>query len=456
MNPDIKKRIIVIGGNAAGAAAATNAKRTCPESEVVIYEKSPYISTGTCEIPYVLSGEIENYGKIVFFNSDEFWKKKGVQVHEKHSVLEIKRKTHIVVVRNNETGKLFEDRYDKLILATGSKAEIPEGLECGCKNVFTLKNIPDLRRADEFINCNNSKNALIIGSGYIGLETAEALKKRGLRVAIIEKEELPLPAADIEIRERIRKLLEKENIRFIGEAATLKFSVKANEADSLNINGRFVEADLFIICTGVKPDVFLAEYAEIKTGETGAIKVNSRMQTSDPNILAAGDCVEVSNFITGNPDYIPLATLAYKQAQVAGINSAGGSELFGQVVKNLAVQIFDKSCVMVGLSENEIKRERKNYVSASVETDDLVSVMPQKEKLFGKIMTDKFSGNILGASFWGSRSAAGLGDLVSFSIKNKINFRRFRDTEFNYTPLLSPFHNILSVLSKKLEKESYG
>lgn len=446
-------KIVVIGGNAAGPAAAAKAKRSHPGAEVIMYEAGEYISTGTCEIPYVLSGEINNPADIIFFTPEKFYSEKGVRVFIRHRAEEIDRRAREVKVRNLETGEIEKVSYDKLILATGSRAKHLDKFPSECSNVFTLKSVTDLFNLKEYAAGKNLRNVVITGSGYIGLEAAEAFSKLGVNVTVIEKEDLPLPAAEREIRALVHELLKQNNISFYGRPAGLKVIAEGNEVKSINLDSRLLEFDLIIVAAGVAPNTELAVKAGLETGISGGLKVDYRLRTSDQHIFAAGDNIEVLNAVTGRPDYMPLATIARDFGHLAGENAAGGNKNAGSVVKNLAVKIFDRFLVSVGLSSAEAAKE--NYLLDSVQAvvPAIIEVMPGSEKVFGKILFEKSSKKILGASFFGGRETAGLGDMISMLIKTGQKAEVLATVNYNYTPPLSPFVNLLSVLGREILKK---
>lgn len=447
------KNIIIIGGNAAGPAAAAKAKRVAPDSNVIIYEASDFISTGTCEIPYVISGLIKNPGDILFYSAESFEKEKGVKVFTNHFVEKIDRRKKLITVRNLKTNQLAEQSFSKLILATGSKAKRIPQLYSKLENVFTLKNVNDLISIQSYLSKNIVKKILIIGSGYIGLETADSFKKLNYEITIIEKEKLPMPGADEEIQHLIADQLSKNQIEFIGGVKGIKFGYDGDKVSYLNIEGRFLEYDLIIMVVGFEPNNELAVSSKLEIGKYGGIKVNQRLQTSDPNIFAAGDNIEVINKITGRPDYLPIATFAHSYGHIAGGNAAGGLETVKPVVKNIAVKIFEKNLVITGLSKTEVEKHKFNYQSVTAVAANLVKVMPDSENVFGKIIYEKTSKKILGASFFGGKEVAGYGDLISSFIHNNIKASELANINYNYSPPVSPFINLLSILGRKIEKE---
>ena len=325
-------KIIIVGGNAAGPAAGAKAKRVSPDAEIILFEAGSFISTGTCELPYVLSDEIKNLEDIIFFDADQFYSEKGVKVYINHLVEDINTKEKFVKVQNLKDGTFANYNYDKLILTTGSSARKETSVRDTVNN-FTLKNITDLVKIKKYIESYNVRKVSVIGSGYIGLETAEALVNIGCNVSLIEKASLPFPSSEPEIQVLIKELLGKNNITFYS-SSDIKPISNQNKITAININGRLVETELVINAIGFAPNVYLAVKANLKLGTTGALKVDTRLRTSDFNIYAAGDLVEVIDFITGRPVYIPFATYAYEHGHIAGENAAGGNASVSPVIKN--------------------------------------------------------------------------------------------------------------------------
>lgn len=451
MSMNSYKNIIVVGGNAAGPAAAAKAKRNSPDSNVILFETGNFISTGTCELPYVLSGEIKDWKQIVFYTPETFENEKGVKVFNNHLVEFIDRKYKTILVKNLISNHKLEYVYDKLILCTGSTAKKITTLPSNLTNVFQLKSVADIIKIKEYLN-NNVSSALIIGAGYIGLETADALSSIGIHTTIFDKENLPMYGIEDETCNLVYDILKKNKIDFYGNVKDPVFYYEDNKFKSVNIDGWRKEFDITIICIGHEPNVSLAVSAKLELGETGAIKVNKLLQTSDPNIYAAGDCIEVSNHITNKPTYLPLATFAHQFGHIAGENSVGGFANAPKIVRNIAVKLFDKNLVVVGMCKEGLKKRGIQYSSVSSIVPNLIKVMPASNQVFGKILFEKSTQRLLGANFLGGKEVIGYGDLISTMIKNNIKATELTNINFNYTPPLSPFINLLSILGRKIQK----
>lgn len=449
----LKKKIVVIGGNAAGAAAAAKAKRINPACDVFLYEQSPFISIGTCEMPYVLSKEIDSWKKIVFFNEESFRVEKKVEVKTNCKAIEISPREKKIKLLNIREGTSFYDSYDKLIIAVGAKSR--KIFKESFSNLFYFKNIQDLISLLDYLEKNKAKSAAVIGAGYIGLELSEALKKLGLTVYLIEQKKYPLSLAEIETSSLILNDLQKNGVVFFGEVKDLNFIDDGNKIKEIIIEKNIkIQIDIAICSCGFEPNLELAKTANLKIGNSGAIFVDNKMQTSKSDIYAAGDCVEVLEKISKRRIYLPLATLAREQGYVAGANAAGDNLIANPVIRNIAIKFFDKFCGIVGLNSNELNEYGLKYQSVSAVAYQIVPVMPGKRKVFGKILFEKSSRRILGANFYGGSEIAGYCDLISTMINSELTIDSLSEVNFNYTPPLSPFINILSLLAKKAKTES--
>lgn len=443
-----KPQIIVIGGNAAGPSAAAKAKRVNPDADIKLFEGGLFISTGTCELPYLISGIIDDYKKIVYYTSDQFYEEKKVNVYVNHFVESIDRKEKKIYVVNRNDGTKLDVPYDKIIISTGSRAKSLIDTS-QAENFFTYKSVADYINVAGYLKANKVKNVVVIGAGYIGLEVAENLKKMNYNVTILEKAKLPMPSSEPEISHIVRSKIEEEKIELVTGFTQLKFNYRNEKISSINVDGRLIDTCMIISSIGVEPNSQLAISSNLSVGNFGGIKVDTKLKTSDPNIFAAGDCIEVKNAVTNALDYIPLATLAHDQGHIAGENAAGGNVFYEPVVKNAAVKIFDNVLSTVGLTSQQSEKYGLQFRSVDAVVPNIVKVMPWSTNTYGKIIFDKVNRRILGAEFIGKSEVIGYADLISALIlqREKIDF--LTKINFNYTPPNSPFINILSVLGRK-------
>jgi pyruvate/2-oxoglutarate dehydrogenase complex dihydrolipoamide dehydrogenase (E3) component len=369
-------------------------------------------------------------------------------------VTNIDRRNKTITVTNTSTNQSYNFTYDKLILTTGSISKRLSQLPINLENVFSFKSVGDLIKVKSFIDKYNPKRVLVIGAGYIGIEISEALKNIGLEVILLEKEKLPMPGSEAEIQNLILQTLLKNKIQFFGNSIDVKYYFDESKLRSVKIDGWNYEIDFAIQSLGVKPNTTLALSAKLDLGNFGGIKVDSKLRTSDSNIYAAGDCIEVINKITNRNDYLPLATLAHEHGHIAGENAAGGNSFIHPVINNIAVKIFDNNFVSVGLNSIQAIKNNFNVLSVSAIVPNIIKVMPNSKNVFGKIIYEKDSLRILGANFFGDKEVIGFGDLISSFIYHKNKITDLAEINFNYTPPSSPFINLLSVLGRKAKKET--
>lgn len=444
------KKIIVVGGNAAGAAAAAKAKRLAPETEILMFESSSFISTGTCELPYIFSGEINSPKDLVFFDANSFKKEKGVNVFTNHRVESIDRKNKFVMIKNLISGHSYKENYDKLILATGSKAVSHPQLYSNYRNVFNLKSVQDAINILKINEKKNFKRTAIIGAGLIGLECAESFSKNGTEVLLIDSAGNPLSNNEDFVQNSVTDLLKQNNIKFFPNERELKFSVKDEIIKSLTLSGWSFEIDLIITAIGFEPNNQLAIASRLSLNENGTVKVNNKLQTDDPNIYACGDLISSICPITNKNYYTPLATSARKSGYTAGENAVGGNKIYSPSVRNISLRFFNRNFAFVGLNFNELKIQKEKVASVESTAFNKVEVMPGADKVFGKIYFVKESKKILRAVFIGGQEVSGYLDILSILIKEKIPLNRLGEYDFNYTPAISPFNNLLNILGKKV------
>lgn len=440
--------VIVIGGNAAGAAAAAKAARTNPSARVILFEKSPFISTGTCELPYLFSGEIDDYRKLVFFSDESFRNEKRVEVHSSTEVIAIDMRKSAITAKSSFTGSTHVFPFSKLIVATGSKARVLTGIDKQLKNLFTLKSVPDYLHWQEYNSISNPKTIAVIGAGFVGMELVAALTKAGKEVLLFEYENRPIPAFENELSAFASELLRQNSIAFYPESNNLQFVISNRNITKIRSGSRLIEVDAVFMALGFEPETALLTSAGIKTGTAGAVPVSTKLLTAIPNIFAAGDAIECTDFITKKKAYYPSATTAQKSGHVSGENAAGGNVFFQPVIKNIALPVFNKFFLQVGCSARELNDYAFRLGTVHDISLNKVKVMQGAGSVFSKVHYDLHTGYILGASFFGEADAGSYADIISLAIKHKIPVQALSDVPYNYAPELSPFIHPLSKIGK--------
>jgi NADPH-dependent 2,4-dienoyl-CoA reductase/sulfur reductase-like enzyme len=450
------KKILIIGGNAAGCAAAAKARRVNPFAEIQILESGQFISTGTCEIPYVISGEIESSDKLIFNTPASFKSGKNIDVLLNHKAESIDRKQKLVNARNLIDNSLNQFKYDSLILATGSVPVILPQFPENLTNVFYLKSVQELKRFESFNKIFEVKKIAVIGSGYIGLEFADVFSQKGTEVTIFEKETRLMPNSEKQFSSLIEDILKKNNVSFYTSVHNFVVSRTDNKINHIKFEGRILEYDAYLITAGFKPNSDLAQNAGLDIGSNGAVKVDTKLKTSDHFIYAAGDNIQVINAVNNRPFYSPSAVLAHNFGHIAGANAAGGNMTAKPIVRNLSVKIFDKFYSQVGMTSDEALLSNLHFQTVSETMLNKISLMKSSTEVFGKILFEKDTKRILGASFLGGEEISGFADLIAHFIRLKLSADLLSEIDYNYTPPLSPLKNILSVLGRKIKKNNFS
>lgn len=391
--------ILVIGAVAAGTKAASKAKRENPDAKVTVITKDNNISYAGCGLPYFIGDVIKEKEELLVRHPGDFKEEQDIDVFTGIEATKIDRKNKKVYAKNLKTNEELIYKYDKLILATGASPFIPPIVGVNLENVFTLRTASDAIKLKSIID--GVKKAVVVGGGFIGLEVAENLKKRGIDVSIVEMAETILPGFDREIAMLVQNHLAENDVRiYTGEA------VKAIKGDK-KVSGvltskRILDADIVILSIGVRPNSKIAADAGLEIGSTGAIKVDEYMRTSDPDIYAVGDCAESTNLITGKPAWYPMGSTANKTGRIAGIN------LFDEIGDNLrgvlgttVVKLFDINAARTGLSEAEALKLGYEIETAIVPANDKAHYYPGYRMIITKLIADKKTHKILGAQIVG-------------------------------------------------------
>jgi NADPH-dependent 2,4-dienoyl-CoA reductase/sulfur reductase-like enzyme len=388
------KRVVVVGGVAGGASAAAKAKRENPELEVVVYEKSGWVSYGACGLPYVLSGEIPRLEKLVARTPEEF-RKQGVMVHTRHEVVDIDPSLKTLTVFDHTEGRTFQDRYDHLVLATGARPTIPPIPGTEQAGVFTLRNMEDgeaLLKALE-----GARRAAILGAGYIGLEVAEAFRKRGLEVTLLEAKDRPLPHWDPEVGALLKEELERHGVE-VWTGVRVTALRGSGRVEAVETSEGVVPTDLVLIATGIRPNVELAQAMGVALGPTGALATDERMRTNLEGVYAAGDVAESFYQVLKRPYWLPLGDVANKHGRTAGAVIAGKEARFHGVAGTAIFKAFGLAVATMGLSLEAALKEGYAAKKVFIKSRDGAHYYPGSQPLFVELVYEEGTERLLGGA----------------------------------------------------------
>ena len=432
------KRIIVIGGVAAGTSAAVKARRATDEAEIVIYEKYKYISFATCGLPYYVSGSISSLGDLIINDAAGFEKRFNIRVKVLHEVLSIDTAAKSIKVKDLTSGAVFEDHYDRLIIATGSVPVIFNEELCGAGNAFILKTIDDAVRLKGYMANLTKKdlNAVIIGGGYIGLELIEAFVATGFKVTIVEKTGQILPLFDFEIIEYLENYLADKKVTLLKNEDITGFEwLGSNMITAIKTaSGKVIPSDIIFIGTGTRPETALAAACGLEIGPSGAIAVNENMQTSDQDIYAAGDCAECTDFITGARQPQNLAFTANMQGRCAGYNAAGGKSTFPESNPTSIIKVLDIELAKTGVSFREAKKLGINAIKIELNSLNHAGYYPGASLIHMIIIYDGDSGTVIGFEAIGRASVDKKLDTMAVAIKCRMKISELAYLNLGYHP----------------------
>lgn len=422
------EKILIVGGVAGGMSAATRLRRLNENAEIIVFEKGPYVSFANCGLPYYVGGEIAEREKLIVQSAKALKNRFNLEVRENSEVIAIDSEGKKVTVVSN--GESYVESYDKLILSPGAKPLIPQikGLN-QATNVFSLRNIPDVDKIMTYLKAKAPKSATIIGAGFIGLEMAENLAKRGLSVTIVEKAPHVLPTIDSEMAAFVNEELIKNNLSVMTNRGAVEFK---NDEILLD-NGESLQSDLTILSVGIQPETSLAKSAGIKLGLRNAILVDEHYETSVKDIYAVGDAIVVKNQL-GQDALISLASPANRQGrQVADIIS-------GLPIKNRGslgtaiVRVFDLQVASTGLSEFQLRGLKINHKIVHVTANNHAGYYPDATSIVLKLIFEPESGQIFGAQAIGKEGVDKRIDILSTAIKAKLTVFDLPELELTYAP----------------------
>ena len=430
-------KVVVVGGVAGGASAAARMRRLDENAEIVVLEKGKHVSFSNCCLPYYLSGTIEKSSSLVLMNPEKFKNLHNIETRTNHEVLKINRQAHNIVVKDVTTGEVYEEGYDKLILSPGAAPIRPQTISgVNGKNVFTVRNVVDIENLKNFLDENQCDNVAVIGGGFIGIECVENLRESGKQVTLVEAADQIMMPFDYDMVQALHKEMLDHDVKMY-----LSSMVTAIDEHSVmftcNDQAQRIDADAVVLTIGVAPETVLAVDAGLEIGETRGIKVNEYFQTSDEDIYAVGDAIEICNWITGTPGRLALAGPAQRQARAAVnhiCNIKDKKDSF-HYIGSSCVRLFDKNAACTGLNEKTVKKTGIPYDFAYVLPADKVGLMPGSQYMNFKLIFEKSTGKILGAQAIGKGEVVQRIDVIATLISMGGTLDDLKEMELCYAPV---------------------
>lgn len=429
----MSQKFIIVGGVAGGATAAARLRRISEDVEIVLVERGEYISFANCGLPYYIGETIKDRSKLLVQTVKGMSDRFNLDIRNLSEVLCVDPKNKKVTIKNLQSGKEYKESYDKLLLSPGAKPIIPPipGLSEN-EVLFTLRNIPDTDKIKKYIDTNHPKKAIVIGGGFIGIEMAENLLERGIEVTIIEMTKQIMAPIDLEMASILHGNIKEKGVNLILENGVQAFANKGKKV--ILSDGTEIETDMTILSIGVKSENELAKVAGLELGERGGIVVNEYLQTSNEDIYAVGDAVEVVDYISGKKAMIPLAGPANRQGRIAANNMMGKKEKYHGTLGTSIAKVFDLTVAATGNNEKTLKRLGVSYEVVHIHPSSHAGYYPEAVPIALKLIFDKETGKILGAQAIGADGVDKRIDVIATAIKGGLKVNDLTNLELSYAP----------------------
>ena len=426
-------RLLIVGGVAGGATAAARARRLDEQAEITVVERGPYVSYANCGLPYFIGGKIAERSELLLQTPEGFWDRYRVQVHVGTEAVEIDRVGRRVRVQGPEGERWLN--YDKLILAQGGNPVLPPLPGAGAPNVFTMWTVPDTDRLQEYLESGKPKTALVVGGGFIGLEMAEAFRRRGLSTTVVELLPTVMGILDRAFGVAIARELERHGIEVITGVGV--HAVHADERSVELADGRRLSADVVLFSVGVRPELALAKAAGLAIGVSGALQVDEYLRTSDRDIYAAGDMAEVLHKVTGRKVRVPLAGPANRQGRIAASNALGREMRYEGALGTSVVKVFEATAGCTGLTEKAARDAGFDVGVAVVLKVHHAGYYPGAKELMLALVYDRTTARLLGGQAFGHEGADKRIDVLATALQGKLTLHDLAELDLAYAPAYS-------------------
>ncbi|MEJ2724226.1 MAG: FAD-dependent oxidoreductase [Deltaproteobacteria bacterium] len=427
-------RLVVVGGVAGGATAATRARRLSEDADIVLFERGFYVSYANCGLPYYIGGEIEKRDDLFIASPERLRSRYRIDVRTSQEVIEIDRSKKEVTVEDHATGEKFRQRYDKLILSPGARPTKPPLPGVDSDKVFTLRDLPDSDSIKDYLDRKGAESAVVVGGGFIGLESVENFSRHGVRVTVIEKMDQLMPSLDYDMAALVHRHLRDQDIGLYLSDGVESFHEKENRLVVGTEKGMHIETDLALLAIGVRPEKELAEKAGLAIGKRGGIVVDGMLRTSDPDIYAIGDAIEVKDLVSGEKRLLALAGPANRQGRAAADNIMGRESKFAPVLGTNITRIFNLVAASTGDKEEKLKHTGEQYLVSFTHSYHHASYYPGAKSMAIKLIFSPDRGKILGAQIVGEAGVDKRIDVLSTAIRAGMTVYDLEELELAYAP----------------------
>lgn len=449
-------KVVIVGGVAGGATAAARIRRLDEHAEIIVFERSGYVSYANCGLPYFIGDVITDPDDLTLQTPESFWNRFRVSMKVHHDVTAIHPNRKTVSVRNLETGLEFEESYDKLLLSPGAKPTQPKIPGVGLDKVFTLRTVEDTFRIKEYIKSTHPKSAVLAGGGFIGIELAENLRELGMEVTIVQRPKQLMNPFDADMAAFIHNEMRKHGIKLALGYTVEGFEEQGNSVNILIKDNAPLQANLVILAIGVTPESALAKEAGLELGIKGSILVNNRMETSVQDVYAVGDAVQVKHYVTGDDAVISLAGPANKQGRIAADNICGGNSRYLGSLGSSVIKVFDLTAATTGINETTARKAGLNVDTVILSPMSHAGYYPGGKVMTMKVVFEKDSYRLLGAQIVGYDGVDKRIDVLATAIHAGLKATQLKDLDLAYAPPYSSAKDPVNMVGFMIDNISKG
>lgn len=449
-------KVIIIGGVAGGASAAARIRRLDETAQIIVLERSNYVSYANCGLPYFIGGVIREQAELTLQTPQSFWERFHIDVRVRNEAVDIDVKSKTVAIRRLDTGEIYHEQYDKLLLSPGAKPVVPHLPGVTSDRIFSLRTVEDTLRIRKFIEEYKPATAVLEGGGFIGLEMAENLTAMGISVTVIQRSNQLFAPMDADMASFIHAQMRSHGVKIELEKTVTGFSSKGGKPVTMIKDSEPISSDMVLLGVGVEPDTALAEKAGLALGIRGAVAVNEYMETSVPDIYAVGDAVEVSHFVTGKKSLISLAGPANKQGRIAADNICGGNSMFKGTQGSSVIKIFEMTGAVTGINEKTAEAAGIVYDKVVLSPVSHAAYYPGGQTMYMKVLYEKETLRLLGAQIAGYEGVDKRIDVIAAAIRAGMTADKLVELELAYAPPYSSAKdpvNMAGFMIENLETE---